>query len=145
MIALLQRVSMAEVWIAGKRYSRIENGILVFLGIDRNDSLDPASIDKLCHKILHLRIFADDRHQMNLNVQQVEGSILVVSQFTLCANTVNGLRPSFDTAAPPLQAEPIYQAFVACLEKKYSHVKTGVFGADMDVGLVNDGPVTFII
>lgn len=148
MIALLQRVSMAEVWIADKRFSRIEEGILVFLGIEKidNESLSlNQEIQRLCDKILHYRIFEDLAGQMNLNVMQKNASLLIVPQFTLAADTRKGLRPSFSSAAQPATAEPIYRQFVDYLRSKYSKIETGVFGADMDIGLVNDGPATFIL
>ena len=147
MIALLQRVSMAEVWIDGKRFSRIDKGILVFLGIDKSDCEQPKgeAIDRLGNKILNYRLFEDDNQQMNLNVMQKDGALLVVSQFTLAADTKKGLRPSFSSAAHPDAAEPLYNSFVDCLRSKYPKIETGIFGAHMEVGLVNDGPVTFIL
>ncbi len=148
MIALLQRVSMAEVWIDGKRFSRIEKGLLVFLGIDKNDAQNPSiqtEIERLADKILSYRIFADENDQMNLNVMQTSGELLIVSQFTLVADTHKGLRPSFSKAAAPKEALPLYDYFIQYLSGQYSKVKTGVFGAKMEVGLVNDGPATFVL
>lgn len=148
MKALIQRVSMAEVWVNGLRYNRIENGILLLLGIDKSDtrieSVEPV-IEKLAHKVLHYRIFEDGDKKMNLNVQEIEGSVLIVSQFTISADTKKGLRPSFAEAAEPGKAEHLYNQFVSIMRVSYPHVKTGVFGAHMEVGLVNDGPVTFML
>ena len=148
MIALLQRVSMAEVWIEGKRFSRIDKGLLVFLGIDKNDAQNQSAMTQvqgLADKILAYRIFADENDQMNLNVKQTSGELLIVSQFTLVADTAKGLRPSFSQAADPKEALPLYEYFIEYLNAQYPKIKTGVFGAKMEVGLVNDGPATFVI
>lgn len=148
MIALLQRVSMAEVWIEGKRFSRIDKGLLVFLGIDKNDPQNQSiqtEIESLADKVLAYRIFADEKDQMNLNVMQASGELLIVSQFTLVADTDKGLRPSFSKAAHPKEALLLYDSFILYLNKKYPKIKTGIFGAKMEVGLVNDGPATFVL
>lgn len=145
MKALLQRVSMAEVWIDGQRYNRIEKGILVLLGVEKKDITDKDVVDKTVNKILKYRLFQDENDQMNLNVTQVEGEILVVSQFTLAADTKKGLRPSFSQGAHPSDAEPMYERFVQTITSQYPKVKTGIFAANMEVGLVNDGPVTFLL
>lgn len=148
MIALLQRVSMAEVWIGGKRFSRIDKGLLVFLGIDKEDAqnkLIQSEAQRLADKLLAYRIFADEKDQMNLNVKQVEGELLIVSQFTLVADTQKGLRPSFSQAADPKHALVLYEHFIEYMKTQYPKIKTGIFGAKMEVGLVNDGPATFIL
>lgn len=141
MIALLQRVKQAEVQVDGQVVGSIGSGILVLLGVEANDQ--PAVLKKLADKVLNYRLFNDENGKMNLNVQQVGGQLLVVSQFTLAADTRSGLRPSFTPAALPAVAEPLYQQFVAYCQAQGVTVATGQFGADMQVSLVNDGPVTF--
>ena len=143
MLGLLQRVKRAAVDVNGECVGKIDQGILLLLGIEKNDTETTA--DKLIDKILAYRMFADEQNKMNCNVQQIKGSILVVSQFTLAADTNKGLRPSFSSAAPPAQAELLYDYFVKQLRLKYSPIATGVFAADMQVSLVNDGPVTFML
>ncbi len=141
MKALIQRVSEASVKVEGETISSIDHGLVVLLGVEKGD--DSAAVDKLLHKVSHYRIFSDDDDKMNLNVQQVQGSLLIVSQFTLAAETSKGLRPGFSTAAAPDLAENLYQEFVAKAKTKQINVGTGQFGADMKVALINDGPVTF--
>lgn len=141
MIALIQRVKQAKVDVAGKTIGAIDHGLLVLLGVEREDDL--AKMQKLATKVMSYRVFSDDNGKMNLNLQQVGGSLLVVSQFTLAADTGRGLRPSFSGAATPQQAHRLYQAFVDFCRAKDVHVATGEFAADMQVSLVNDGPVTF--
>lgn len=141
MKALIQRVSEASVKVAGETLSRIDQGLVVLLGVEKGD--DATDVDKLLHKVSHYRIFSDDEGKMNLNVQQVDGSLLIVSQFTLAADTRKGLRPGFSSAAEPLVAEALYEEFVAKAVKNGIKVGTGQFGADMQVALINDGPVTF--
>ena len=111
------------------------------LGVEKGDS--SLDVDKLLHKVSHYRIFSDADDKMNLNVQQINGSLLIVSQFTLAADTKKGLRPGFSTAAVPVLAEALYEEFVAKAKKQEITVGTGQFGADMQVALINDGPVTF--
>lgn len=144
MIAVIQKVSRAAVAIEGKIHSSIGKGLLVLVGIeDADDQLD---IDWLSHKISHLRVFCDDDDVMNLNVGNVGGELLIISQFTLHASTKKGNRPSYVKAAHPEVAIPLYEAFVdACAEELKKPVQTGVFGANMKVDLQNDGPVTIII
>jgi len=113
------------------------------LGLEKTDS--QATANKLIDKILAYRVFADDQLKMNCSVQQIDGGVLVVSQFTLAADTQKGSRPGFSTAMPPAEAEQLYNYFVAQLRAKHAKVATGIFGADMQVSLVNDGPVTFIL
>ena len=143
MLGLLQRVKHASVTVDGEITGAIEQGILLLLGIEKNDT--PATVEKLVDKVLAYRIFADDNNKMNCNVQQINGGVLVVSQFTLAADTRKGLRPSFSCAATPEQAKQLYDYFVAHMRNKHSQVATGIFGADMQVSLVNDGPVTFML
>jgi D-tyrosyl-tRNA(Tyr) deacylase len=141
MKALIQRVSEASVKIAGQTISNIEQGLVVLLGVEKEDS--SVDVDKLLHKVSHYRIFSDDDGKMNLNVQQVSGSLLIVSQFTLAADTKKGLRPGFSSAAEPALAEALYEEFISKAKSNQISVGTGQFGADMQVALINDGPVTF--
>ncbi|MBU3023888.1 D-aminoacyl-tRNA deacylase [Aestuariibacter sp. A3R04] len=141
MIGLVQRVTDASVTVEGEVISHIARGMLVLLGIEKDDS--DAEIEKLANKLVSYRMFADENDKMNLNIQQVEGEILVVSQFTLVADTQKGNRPGFSKGASPAHGEAIYQQFVQRLRQKGLKVSTGQFGANMKVSLVNDGPVTF--
>ncbi|MDX5407443.1 MAG: D-tyrosyl-tRNA(Tyr) deacylase [Chromatiaceae bacterium] len=143
MKALIQRVSSAAVRVDTEIVGEISRGLLVLLGVEAEDS--EADMAKLAHKVLHYRVFADANGKMNLNVQQAGGSVLVVSQFTLAADTQSGLRPSFTPAATPDKARAFYQAFIDCCQAQGLSVATGRFGADMQVSLVNDGPVTFLL
>ncbi len=143
MLGLIQRVKRASVTVNNAITGEIQQGILLLLGIQKNDTKETA--DKLIEKILAYRIFSDENNKMNCNVQQIEGGVLVVSQFTLAADTKKGLRPSFSSAAPPAQAEALYDYFVAQMRNKHPQVETGIFAADMQVSLINDGPVTFML
>jgi D-tyrosyl-tRNA(Tyr) deacylase len=141
---LLQRVSEAAVQVAGSEVARIGPGLLALIGIARDD--DVAMAGKLARKTVGLRIFPDADKPMNRSVFDLGGQILVVSQFTLAADTRKGMRPGFSTAAPPELAEPLVEAYAADLEDLLGRpVVRGVFGADMQVSLVNDGPVTFVL
>ena len=140
MKALLQRVSTARVEIAGSVVGQIGVGLLVLICAERGDA--EAQADKLLAKILKLRIFADGQGKMNLSVQDVAGGLLIVSQFTLAADVTGGNRPSFTGAASPEEGRRLYDHFVASAAAQHSPVQTGLFGADMQVHLVNDGPVT---
>ena len=144
MRVVLQRVKHASVTIDGKLFSKIEKGMLILLGIEDTDT--QADIDWLCNKLIKLRIFEDGDNAMNLNIAQVGGEFLVVSQFTLFASTKKGNRPGFTRAARPETAIPLYEQFISTLNTLYDKpVKTGVFGADMKVDLLNDGPVTIVM
>jgi len=143
MKALLQRVSKASVKVGRSNVGAIGPGLLVLLGVDQEDSRETVTV--LVEKTLNYRIFPDKEGKMNLNVQEAGGEVLVVSQFTLSADTRKGLRPSFSSAAPPLQAEMFYLAYVEEVREKLGKVETGQFGADMKVSLVNNGPVTFLL
>lgn len=141
---VIQRVSKASVTIDSQVKSKISTGLLILLGIEESDSLE--DIEWLCGKIVRLRIFADEDGAMNLSVKDVDGEILVISQFTLHSNTKKGNRPSFIKAAKPEIAIPLYEQFKVQLEKEFGDpIQTGKFGAMMEVGIVNDGPVTIII
>lgn len=138
---LIQRVLSAKVFIDGEIYGEINNGLLVFLGIHEKDS--QIEIEKLANKILNLRIFNDKNDKMNLSLKDIQGELLIVSQFTLYADSQKGNRPSYINAAKPNTAIPIYESFISYCKNNYSqNVQTGVFGADMKVELINDGPVT---
>ena len=142
MIALIQRVQAAQVEVDGKLVGKINQGILLLLGVQKED--DEALSDKLLHKVVNYRIFEDDDGKMNNSLLDIEGELLVVSQFTLPANTKKGLRPSFTSAAPPELGKSMYNYFVEQAgHKMVKPVQTGEFGADMQVSLINDGPVTF--
>ncbi|PUA28092.1 MAG: D-tyrosyl-tRNA(Tyr) deacylase [Cellvibrio sp. 79] len=143
MLGLIQRVTSASVSVNHDIVGEIQQGILLLLGIQKTDTEETAN--KLIDKILAYRIFADADNKMNCNVQQIDGGILVVSQFTLAADTKKGLRPSFSSAAPPRQAQELYNYFVTQLHNKHKKIATGIFAADMKVSLVNDGPVTFML
>ncbi|MGA2596276.1 MAG: D-aminoacyl-tRNA deacylase [Bryobacteraceae bacterium] len=140
---VVQRVSEASVEVAGETVGSIGGGLLLLLGITHADTT--AQADFLAAKIAGLRIFPDEEGKMNRSVKDAAGSILVVSQFTLYGDTRKGRRPSFDAAAPPEQARTLYEYFVECLRAAGFEVRTGVFQATMQVKLINDGPVTFIV
>lgn len=140
MIALLQRVTQARVDIAGESVGQIGAGLLVLVCAEPDDT--EAVGQKLLTKILKLRIFADDQGKMNRSVQDIGGGLLIVSQFTLAADTRSGNRPGFTGAAAPALGEALYDRFVAMAREQHPEVQTGRFGADMQVHLVNDGPVT---
>lgn len=137
---LVQRVSQASVSIGGEAVGSIRQGLLVFVCAEPSDT--EALVQKAVTKVLKLRIFSDDAGKMNRSVQDIQGGLLVVSQFTLAADTRQGNRPSFTNAAPPAQGEALYEAFVAEARRLHPTVETGRFGADMQVSLINDGPVT---
>jgi len=141
--ALLQRVTEAAVSIDSERVASIGRGLLIFVGVLPNDTKVVA--ERLADRAIDLRIFPDSAKPMNRSVVDVGGEVLVVSQFTLAADTSRGRRPSFTSAAPPELAEQLYLHFVARVRTRLGNVATGRFGADMQVSLVNDGPVTFLL
>ena len=143
MHALLQRVTEAAVSVDGAQVGSIGHGLLIFVGVFPNDTADIAK--RLADRAVDLRIFADANKPMNRSVVDVAGEVLVVSQFTLAADTSSGRRPSFDSAAPPVQAQLLYGDFIERIRVRLGKVATGQFGADMRVSLVNDGPVTFLL
>ena len=143
MLGLIQRVSSASVVIDHETVGEIDQGILLLLGVQKHDAM--SSADKLLRKVLNYRMFSDPEGKMNLSLSDINGGLLIVSQFTLAADTKKGLRPSFSSAAPPEQAENLYNHFVSQASQQHLKVQNGRFGADMQVCLVNDGPVTFML
>ncbi|MFI2818565.1 D-aminoacyl-tRNA deacylase [Vreelandella piezotolerans] len=143
MKALIQRVKHASVTVDGSTIGAIDHGLLALIGVEKGDS--EAEADKLLHKLLHYRVFSDDAGKMNHNLQQAEGGLLLVSQFTLAADTHKGLRPSFSSAAPPEEGQRLFHYLVDRARAAWPQVATGQFGADMQVALTNDGPVTFLL
>lgn len=143
MKALIQRVKRASVTINSELYSEIGFGMLVFLGVEKGDTEENAL--KLSEKLVNLRIFEDENEKMNKSLKDVEGEMLVVSQFTLCGDCKKGTRPSFDKSAPPEIAEELYLKFIELVKGQNIKTQTGKFRAMMDVELINDGPVTFLV
>lgn len=143
MKAVIQRIKKASVEIEGKIYSKINRGLLILFCAEKNDVKE--NIDFIANKILNLRIFEDENHKMNLSVKDITGEILIVSQFTLASDLKKGLRPSFDNAMEPIRAKEFYEDMILKLKESKLNVQTGVFGADMQVMLINDGPVTFVL
>lgn len=143
MKGLIQRVSEASVEVDGRIIGEIGPGILLLLGIEKNDTEETA--DKLLKKVRTYRIFSDEEGKMNLNLQQANGGLLIISQFTLVADTKKGLRPGFSNGASPEQGQTLYNYFSTQAQSTDTHTQTGEFGADMKVRLLNDGPVTFLL
>ncbi|KAA1163474.1 D-aminoacyl-tRNA deacylase [Pseudoalteromonas sp. 20-92] len=141
MQGLIQRVKHAKVEINNQVVGEISQGILLLLGVEKHD--DTQTADKLLHKVSNYRIFTDENDKMNLSLKDIKGELLVVSQFTLAADTKKGMRPSFSSAATPSQANELYEYFVAQAKELGLTIASGEFGADMQVSLCNDGPVTF--
>ena len=140
---LIQRSLAASVTIAGDCVGKIDYGLVALLGFEPQDNDE--TLGKMADKLLAYRVFADEQGKMNLNVTQVGGGVLAVSQFTLAADTRKGLRPSFSSAAAPDHAQQLYDAFIDKLKARYALIECGRFGADMQVSLINDGPVTFLL
>ena len=143
MKALIQKVSSATVFISNNKYSSIESGLLILLGITHNDNHD--SVINVVNKIINLRIFPDKENKMNQSLIDVNGSILVVSQFTLYGDCKKGRRPSFTKAANPKVAEPIYLDFINTVKNNNIKVANGQFGSNMDIHIINNGPLTFMV
>jgi len=141
MIALIQRVREAQVRVADRSIAAIGTGVLALIGVRRGDS--ELQAERLAARLLAYRIFPDDSTRMNLSVREVEGGVLLVPQFTLAADTTSGTRAGFSTAAEPETARRLFNHLTTTLQRAYAPVSTGVFGADMQVSLINDGPVTF--
>lgn len=140
---VIQRVNEASVEIDGKINGAIQKGFMVLVGINNEDS--EIIIEKMVDKLIHLRIFEDENEKLNLSLLDVQGEILSISQFTLYANCKKGRRPSFLEAAKPDVSKPLYDYFNQCIEKKGIHIETGIFGAMMNVSLINSGPTTIIL
>ena len=143
MRALIQRVTSASVKVDGKIVGKIGKGFLIFLGVYEEDIEE--NIEKLTKKIVNLRIFNDEKDKMNLSIKEVKGEILLISQFTLCADTRKGNRPSFVSAKNPKEANVIYEKTIESIRNEGIIVEKGIFGADMKVELLNDGPVTILL
>lgn len=143
MKGLIQRVRGARVEIAGEVVGAIDQGLLALVGVEPQD--DQASADRLLHRLLNYRVFGDDQGRMNRSLSDVGGGLLLVSQFTLAADTRSGLRPSFSSAAPPALGEALFDYLLAQARTRHLQVASGRFGADMQVHLINDGPVTFLL
>lgn len=143
MKALIQRVRRASVTVDQRVVGAIDHGLLALVGVEKDD--DEAAAQRLLHKLLHYRVFSDEVGRMNLDLQQVEGGLLLVSQFTLAADTHKGLRPSFSSAAPPAQGERLFDYLLERARAAWPRVASGEFAANMQVELVNDGPVTFLL
>ena len=143
MKALIQRVKRASVTINSELYSQISYGMLVFLGVEKGDTEENTL--KLAEKLGNLRIFEDENEKMNKSVKDINGEMLIVSQFTLCGDCKKGTRPSFDKSAPPDIAEELYLKFIEYIKNQNIKTQTGKFRAMMDVELINDGPVTFLV
>lgn len=141
MIALIQRVSSASVTVKHKNIGQISTGILALIGVQKLDDEDKA--DRLLKKILNYRIFEDEQQRMNLSLLDIQGGLLLVPQFTLAADTVKGLRPGFSTAASPDDGKRLFDYLLQQAQSQYKSVSSGLFGADMQVSLVNEGPATF--
>ena len=141
MIGLLQRVTHASVEVQKKTISSIDRGLLVFIGVEKADT--PAQADRLLERLLGFRVFPDNDGKMNLGLQDIGGGLLLVPQFTLPADTRKGMRPSFSSAAPPDQGRELFAYLLKEAEARHQPVAAGIFGADMQVTLTNDGPVTF--
>ncbi len=142
MLGLIQRVSEAQVAVDREIIGKINRGLLLLLGVQKDDV--EGNVSRMLNKVVNYRVFSDDKGHMNLSLLEVHGELLVVPQFTIAADTKKGLRPSFSSAAPPTQAQALYDVFVIQASNLCS-IQTGVFGADMKVSLTNDGPVTFML
>lgn len=143
MIILIQRVNHAKITIADRCHAQIGRGLLAFVGIESTDTIESST--RLIDRMLAYRVFPDTEGRMNVSLRDIEGELLLVSQFTLAATTNQGLRPGFSSAMAPAKAEALYELLVENARGKYSRVKSGVFAADMQVELENDGPVSFIL
>ncbi len=143
MKALIQRVTRASVAVEGRTVGAISHGLLALVGVEKED--DEAAAERLLHKLLHYRVFGDADDKMNLDLQQVDGGLLLISQFTLAADTRKGLRPSFSSAASPDEGHRLFHYLLERAEAAWPKVESGEFAASMEVSLVNDGPVTFLL
>lgn len=143
MITIIQRVTQAQVFIAGEQVGTIERGIMALVAIEKQDT--EKSAQRMFERIVNYRIFPDEQNRMNLNLQSIQGGLLLVPQFTLAADTNSGNRPSFTPAASPEKGEQLFNYFISFAQRHYPYIELGQFGADMQVSLINDGPVTFTL
>jgi D-tyrosyl-tRNA(Tyr) deacylase len=143
MKALIQRVASSQVEVDGKTVGKIDKGLLVFLGLEKKDN--ELIADKMMSKIISYRVFPDENQKMNLSLKDIKGDVLIISQFTLAADTKNGTRAGFSKALPPIEAESLYDYFIDKIKESNLKIQSGIFGADMKVSLLNDGPVTFML
>jgi len=143
MITIIQRVTQASVSIEGKSVGKIEQGIMALIAVEKNDT--EKSVQRLLERILNYRIFPDADDRMNLSLKAIQGGLLLIPQFTLAADTNSGNRPSFTPAASPEQGQLLFSYLLSLAKQSYPTTQTGVFGADMQVSLINDGPVTFTL
>ena len=143
MICLIQRVRSSQLHIKGALHSEIGQGLLALVGIEKEDT--EVNLARMLDKIYAYRVFSDSEGKMNLSVKDIDGQVLLVSQFTLAAETQKGLRPGFSSAMPPSLAQPLFETMVSLARQRHSKTESGLFGADMQISLLNDGPVTFIL
>jgi D-tyrosyl-tRNA(Tyr) deacylase len=143
MICLIQRVRSSQLHIEGSLHTEIGQGLLALVGIEKEDT--EVTLSRMLDKLFAYRVFSDSEGKMNLSVKDIDGQVLLVSQFTLAADTQKGLRPGFSSAMPPSLAQPLFETMVSLARQRHSKTESGVFGADMQISLLNDGPVTFIL
>jgi D-tyrosyl-tRNA(Tyr) deacylase len=143
MICLIQRVRSSQLHIEGSLHTEIGHGLLALVGIEKEDT--EVTLSRMLDKLYAYRVFSDSEGKMNLSVKDIDGQVLLVSQFTLAADTQKGLRPGFSSAMPPSLAQPLFETMVSLARQRHSKTESGVFGADMQISLLNDGPVTFIL
>lgn len=143
MICLIQRVRSSQLHIEGALHAEIGQGLLALVGIEKEDT--EVTLARMLDKLYAYRVFSDSEGKMNLSVKDIDGGVLLVSQFTLAADTQKGLRPGFSSAMPPALAQPLFETMVSLARQRHSKTESGLFGADMQISLLNDGPVTFIL
>lgn len=143
MICLIQRVRSSQLHIEGALHAEIGQGLLALVGIEKGDT--EVTLARMLDKLYAYRVFSDSEGKMNLSVKDIDGGVLLVSQFTLAADTQKGLRPGFSSAMPPALAQPLFETMVGLARQRHSKTESGIFGADMQISLLNDGPVTFIL
>jgi D-tyrosyl-tRNA(Tyr) deacylase len=143
MICLIQRVRSSQLHIEGSLHTEIGQGLLALVGIEKEDT--EVTLSRMLDKLYAYRVFSDSEGKMNLSVKDIDGQVLLVSQFTLAADTQKGLRPGFSSAMPPSLAQPLFETMVSLARQRHSKTESGLFGADMQISLLNDGPVTFIL
>lgn len=143
MICLIQRVRSSQLHIEGALHAEIGQGLLALVGIEKEDT--EVTLARMLDKLYAYRVFSDSEGKMNLSVKDIDGGVLLVSQFTLAADTKKGLRPGFSSAMPPALAQPLFETMVSLARQRHSKTESGLFGADMQISLLNDGPVTFIL